>query len=319
MPVTLTGPMRGIALKLVSVAIFLAMQTLIKLGGSGVNPGQITFYRSAFALVPIMGYLLWRGDLRQAFVTESPFGHFKRGFIGVLSMGCGFYGLTVLPLPEWIAIGYAMPLFSVFFAWALLHEPVRIYRWTAVAIGLVGVLIISWPKLTLFRTLGLQSGEAVGALVVLCSAAGAALAMIQIRILVRSEKTMTIVLYFSISSALLALLTLPFGWSWLDMRQTLLLVFAGFAGGIAQIFLTESYRHAEVSTIAPFEYSSILFGIAISWLVFSEVPVLTMMIGTAITVSAGIYIIHRERRLQRNAVLKETVAERMTKGRPLGP
>lgn len=306
-----TGPMRGIALKLVSVGIFLAMQTLIKLAGSGVNPGQITFYRSAFALVPIMGYLIWRGDLRQAFVTESPFGHFRRGFIGVLSMGCGFYGLTKLPLPEWIAIGYAMPLFSVFFAWALLKEPVRIYRWTAVAVGLVGVLIISWPKLTLFRTAGLGSGEAIGALVVLFSAASAALAMIQIRILVRSEKTMTIVLYFSISSALLSLATLPFGWEWLDLRQTVYLVLAGFAGGVAQIFLTESYRHAEVSTIAPFEYSSILLGIGVSWLVFSEVPEVTMLIGTAITVSAGIYIIHRERKLQRRAILKDGVAEGM--------
>lgn len=292
------GPVRGITLKIFSVAIFLGMQTLIKMGGEGVSPGQITFYRSIFALVPIMGYLLWRGELRQAFVTESLFGHFKRGFIGVLSMGCGFYGLVHLPLPEWIAIGYAMPLFSVFFAWLLLGEPVRIYRWSAVVAGMIGVLIISWPKLTLFRSLGLGSEEALGALVVLCSAAGASLAMIQIRILVRSEKTTTIVLYFSITSALLSLATLPFGWALLDMRQTLLLIFSGFVGGVAQIVLTESYRHADVSTIAPFEYSSILLGIIVSYFIFAEVPTLTMMIGTIITILAGIYIIHRERRLQ---------------------
>ena len=306
------GPMRGIVLKIVSVGIFLAMQTLIKLAGSGVNPGQITFYRSAFGLVPIMAYLLWRGELRAAFVTESPFGHFKRGFIGVLSMGCGFYGLTVLPLPEWIAIGYAMPLFSVLFAFLLLGEPVRIYRFTAVGLGFVGVLITSWSKLTLFRSMGLGSGEAMGALVVLLSAAGAALAMIQIRILVRSEKTTTIVLYFSMTSALLSLLTLPFGWSFLDLRQTILLILAGFAGGVAQIFLTESYRHADVSTIAPFEYSSILLGILVSYLVFADVPDGMMLVGTAITVSAGIYIIHRERKLQRQAVISEGVAARLT-------
>lgn len=305
------GPMRGIVLKIISVGIFLAMQTLIKLAGSGVNPGQITFYRSAFALVPIMGYLLWRGELRAAFVTESRFGHFKRGFIGVLSMGCGFYGLTVLPLPEWIAIGYAMPLFSVLFAFLLLGEPVRIYRFTAVALGFVGVLITSWSKLTLFESAGFGSSEAMGALIVLVSAATAALAMIQIRILVRSEKTTTIVLYFSITSALLSLLTVPFGWEFLDMRQSVLLILAGFAGGVAQIFLTESYRHADVSTIAPFEYSSILLGILVSYLIFADVPDVMMLLGTAITVSAGIYIIHREQRLQRRAVISEGVADRL--------
>ena len=228
-----------------------------------------------------------------------------RGFIGVLSMGCGFYSLAVLPLPEWIALNYAMPLFSVFCGWALLGEPVRIYRWTAVAVGFIGVLIISWPKLTLFGTQGFGSDEAIGALVVLAGAAGAALAMVQIRILVRTENTTTIVLYFSITSALLALLTLPFGWSWLSLEQSALLVFAGFAGGVAQIVLTESYRHAEVSTIAPFEYSSILFGIPVSWLVFAEVPEPTMLIGTVITISAGIYIIHRERKLQRQILSAE--------------
>ncbi len=305
MPALPTGPMRGIALKLVSVGIFLCMQTLIKLAGTGLNPGQVVFYRSAFALVPIMGYLLWRGQLRSAFVTASPFGHFKRGFIGVLSMGCGFYSLAVLPLPEWIALNYAMPLFSVFCGWALLGEPVRIYRWTAVAVGLLGVLIISWPKLTLFGSEGFGSQEAVGALVVLAGAAGAALAMVQIRILVRTEKTPTIVLYFSITSAVLALVTLPFGWTWLSLHQTVLLVLAGFAGGVAQIVLTESYRHAEVSTIAPFEYSSILFGIPVSWLLFSEVPAPSMLFGTAITISAGIYIIHRERKLQRAVLSAE--------------
>lgn len=312
MPEFASGPMRGIALKLISVAMFLGMQTLIKLGGTGLNPGQIVFYRSAFALVPIMAYLLWRGELQQAFRTESPFGHFKRGFIGVLSMGCGFYGLTQLPLPEWIAIGYAMPLFSVLFAFLLLGEPVRIYRWSAVAVGLIGVMILSWPKLTLFRTAGLGAGEAIGVVSVLLSAAMAALAMIQIRILVRSENTTTIVLYFSITSSLMALLTLPFGWSLPDLEHSLYLIGAGFIGGVAQIFLTESYRHADVSTIAPFEYASILLGIGVSWIVFSEVPTLVTLIGTAITVLAGIYIIHRERQLQKQAVIREGVAERLT-------
>lgn len=291
------GPARGIALKLISVAIFLVMQTFIKLAGSGINAGQITFYRSAFALVPIVAYLALRHELRGAIETRNPFGHFKRGAIGILSMGCGFYGLVHLPLPEWIAINYAMPLFSVIFAFLLLGEPVRLYRWSAVMVGLFGVLIISWPKLTLFQAEGLESEQAIGAVVVLASAAAAALAMIQVRLLVQEEKTTTIVLYFSVIASALSLLTIPFGWDWLDLRQTLYLAGAGFCGGIAQIFLTESYRHADVSTIAPFEYTSILFGTMISFWVFGDVPTLSTLIGAAIVMAAGIFIIYREHRL----------------------
>lgn len=273
------------------------MATCIKLAGAGIPPGQITFMRSAFAVLPVVGYLAWRGELRQAMRTDNPFGHVKRGLIGVFAMGFGFYGIVLLPLPDAIAIGYAMPLLAVVFAAIFLKETVRLYRWSAVAIGLVGVLIISLPKLTLFSEAGLQSEAAIGAVAVLCSAALGAGAMLQVRQLVQVEKTSTIVLFFSVMAALLSATTWILGWASLSAEATFLLILAGFFGGVGQILLTESYRYADVSTIAPFEYCSIILGSGVAYALFSEVPTGTTILGALIVVGAGIFIIFREHQL----------------------
>ncbi|OHV75669.1 DMT family transporter [Rhizobium sp. LCM 4573] len=291
------NPLRGIMFKVLSVVVFLVMQTCIKAAGPDIPAGQITFYRSAFAILPIVIYLTFRRDLLAAFRTDNFPGHLKRGFLGILAMACGFYGLVHLPLPEAIAIGYASPLMAVVFAAVILGETVRVYRWTAVFIGIFGVLVISWPKLTLFQEGGFASEQALGALAVLLSAVLGGLAMVQVRQLVRTEKTSTIVLYFSLTASVFALVSLPFGWASLPLKSALLLIASGICGGIAQIFLTESYRHADVSTIAPFEYTSILLGIAVAFVLFGDIPTTTMLIGTAITVSAGIFIIYREHQL----------------------
>ncbi len=304
-------PLRGILLKVLSVTVFVAMQTAIKLAGAGIPPGQISFHRSAFAIVPIVIYLAWRGELRDAVQTDNPLGHVKRGFLGVCAMGAGFYGLVHLPLPDAIAIGYAMPLIAVVFAAIFLKETVRLYRWTAVFVGLVGVLIISLPKLTLFADEGLGSEAAIGAVAVLISATLGAAAMLQVRQLVREEKTATIVLFFSVTAALLSAITWFFGWADLSWRALGLLALAGFFGGLGQILLTESYRYADVSTIAPFEYISIILGSIAAYMLFSDVPTLTTILGAAIVVGAGIFIIFREHKLglERRAARKASTPQ----------
>ena len=291
------NPMKAILLKVCSVTVFVGMSTCIKAAGDGLPPGQIVFFRSAFAMVPILAWLALHGQLRTVFATKRPASHLLRGLVGVTSMGFSFYGLTLLPLPDAIAIGYASPLIAVIFAALFLRETVRIFRWSAVLVGLTGVMIICWPKLTLFGHEGLGSAEALGAVALLVAAVLGATAMILVRRLIRTEKTPTIVLYFSLNSSLLALLTVPFGWAALDLRTASLLIAAGIFGGAGQILLTHSYRFADVSTIAPFEYTSILLGIAIGYLLFAEVPTWTMLLGTCIVVAAGIFVIFRERQV----------------------
>ncbi|CAK7255351.1 DMT family transporter [Shinella yambaruensis] len=292
------NPMRGISLKVFSVVIFLCMSALIKAAGKDIPAGQITFLRSAFAMVPIIVFLAVQGQLRDAFRTNDIFGHFKRGFVGILSMGFGFYGLVHLPLPESIALGYALPLVTVVVAAVFLKERVGIYRWTAVLVGLLGVAIISWPRLTLFREGGFGSSEAMGALAMLAFAVLGSFAMVLVRKLVQTERTPTIVLYFSLFASIFSLGTLPFGWIALGWPSLALMALAGFCGGIAQLLLTASYRYADVSTIAPFEYISIVLGLIIGYVVFGDVPTETMLVGTAIVVAAGIFVILREHQLE---------------------
>lgn len=287
----------GIGMKVVSVAVFVAMQTLIKAAGE-VPAGEIVFFRSFFAIPPILLFLAQRGELPTALATSRPLNHVARGFVGVVSMALSFFALTRLPLPEAITLNYAQPLLVVAFSALFLHETIRAYRWTAVAVGLAGVLVISWPNLTLLASpAGIDNQELLGVIAVLASAAISAGAMILVRSLVHTERTATIVLWFSLTATVASLFSLPFGWQWLTPTQCALLVGAGVCGGLGQILMTQAYRHAEASVVAPFEYTSMILGVAVGYWAFSEVPTANTLVGGVIVVVAGIFIIWREHRL----------------------
>ncbi|MEQ1771030.1 MAG: DMT family transporter [Devosia sp.] len=291
------SPVLGISLKVASVAVFLSMATLLK-ATPGVPSGELVFFRSFFGLVPVLAWLTYRRELREGMKTTHLKGHLARGSVGTLSMMLGFFALTQLPLPESTTLGYAMPLLIVVFSAVFLHEVVRLYRWSAVAIGFVGVVIIAWPSLTLF-TNGVSNSAALGVAASLGFASLGAVAQLLVRRLTETERSATIVFYFLASSAVISLVTLPFGWVMPTPQQALFLVLAGFCGGVAQILLTESYRHADMSVIAPFEYTSLILSVAVGYLVFHDVPTWQMIVGGLIVVGSGLFILWREQRLGR--------------------
>lgn len=288
------GPLRGIVLKVVSVCCFVVMATLLKATGT-IPTGELVFFRCFFAILPVVAWLVWRGQLRSALHTHNPMGHVVRSLIGASSMALGFFALTRLPLPEATALGYAAPLLIVVFSALLLKESVHVFRWTAVLLGLCGVLIILWPRLTLFSGgQALGNSEALGAIAAFGGAVLSAFAMMQVRKLTRTERTEAIVVYFFISASILSLATIPFGWAMPTVEQAALLVGAGFFGGIGQLLLTACYRYADMSVIAPFEYVSLLLTLVIGFLVFGDVPTLAMILGAIIIVASGIAVILRE-------------------------
>ena len=209
-----------------------------------------------------------------------------------------FAALSFLPLPEAMMIGYAAPLMMVVLAALILGERVWLFRWTAVAIGLVGILVILWPRFTLLSGNNVADAAVLGASFALLSAFFSAFAGIFVRSMTKTESTGSIVFYFSLSAALLALfVSLPFGWVVPDQREALLLVLMGLLGGVGQILMTSAYRNADVATVASFEYVSMLWGVGFGYLLFGDVPTSSVMLGGAIVIAAGIFIIFRERRL----------------------
>lgn len=300
-------PLRGIALKLASVAVFTAMAALIKATAPQVPPGEAVFFRSFFAIPVILAWLLWRGDFPAALATGDPLGHVWRAFAGVLAMTLGFAGLGLLPFPEVTALNYAAPILVVVFGAMFLGERIRAFRLMAVALGLAGVLVVLSPRLTLGAEA--TTRETLGAVVTLGGAVFAALAQVFVRRLTLTEGTAAIVWWFSVISAAFALLTLPFGWVVPGPRDAGLLVMAGLLGGLGQILLTSAYRHAEAGLVAPFDYASMLLAVAIGYLVFAELPTRTTLLGAALVIAAGILIIWRERRLG-----LERARERAAKG-----
>lgn len=290
-------PLFGILLKLASTFVFTAMIACVKAASVSVPTGEVMFARSFLGLVPVLTWLAFRGELAQAFKTQRLGGHFLRSSVGVTSMFLWFGCLALIPLPEALAIGYASPLVTVVFAALFLGETVRIYRWSAVAVGFIGILIILAPRLSWGALAGAGTNETIGALAALGSAFTAAAAMVLIRRLITTESTPSIVVYFSLIASGFALLSLPWGWVWPNGWEASMLILSGLLGGVGQILMTESYRHADASTIATFDYSGMIWGLLVGYLLFAETADAIVLIGMAIVIAAGLFIIWRERQI----------------------
>ena len=289
-------PLLGISFKVLSALAFTMMSAGLKLVSDRYPTGELVFFRSFCALIPLLVWLGWQGDLINSVRTRNLRGHILRGIIGSTGMFAGFTALSFLPLHDAIAIGYAAPLITVALAALILKEVVRAYRWTAVVIGLVGVLIMLSPHLSTSVRQGF-GGPAVGAAFALLGAFCSAGATIQVRRLVRDEKTGAVVLYFSLLSATLGLATIILGWNWPTAKDFALLVLIGILGGIGQILMTQSYRYADTSIVAPFEYTTMIWALLIGWFLFGELPTPTVTLGGIIVAAAGLFVLWRERQL----------------------
>lgn len=290
------NPLKGIGLKLGSVVLFTIMAAMLKATAVEVPAGEQVFFRSFFALPVILIWLAARGELSTGLRVQSWVSHALRGIVGTLAMGASFWGLGLLPLPESTALGYTMALLTVVFAAMFLNERVGPYRASMVAVGFLGVLIVLYPRLDAVRD-GVSLTETLGAVLTLVGAVFAALAQIFIRKMVAEERTSAIVFWFSVTSTVMSLITIPFGWTVPSPVTAAMLVGCGIIGGVAQIMLTSAYRHADASLVAPFDYASMVMALALGWFVFGETASPSMLIGAAVIIAAGVGIIWRERRL----------------------
>lgn len=295
-PGTQHRPGLAVVLKTFAIFLFIALGALVKAASEYVPPGEAVFFRSFFAMPIILLWVGLRGELRHALIPKNFKGHVWRGLFGTTAMGLTFAGLAALPLPEVTAIGYATPMFTVLLAALMLGERIRMIRISAVIIGLVGVMIVIWPRLSLGQD-DLSQTATLGALMVLAAAMIRALVQVHIRTLVKTEHTAAIVFYFSLTASALALCTLPFGWTMPPAPFFWALVASGVIGAVAQICITTSYRYGSASMLAPFDYTSMIFAALIGYVIFAEVPTREIWIGASLVIAGGGLILWREHQL----------------------
>ena len=294
---------RGIYLMLTAVLLFVIMGSFVK-AAVRIPAGEAVFFR-AFCGLPVLLVWLWfKGDLPRGLKTASWKSHAVRGVVGSLAMGFGFFGLKFIPLPEATAIRFATPMFIVILAALILGERIRLVRISAVIVGLIGVTIVMWPRLSI----DLGDLAVLGALLTLVSAAMAALAQVFVKAMSGTEHTAAIVFYFSLTATSLSLLSIPFGWIMPIGIEWLYLIGAGLFGGMGQICATASYRYADASTLAPFTYASMIWALLIGFFVFGEVPTWGMLLGAGLVIAAGVAIVLRERALGMQRTAERKVA-----------
>lgn len=300
---TRPGPLRGILLMLAAMTFFSVMAALVK-AADRIPAGQAVFFRAFFSIPVVFLWLAWIGELAQGVRTKDWRPHAVRGLAGSCAMGLGFASLKLLPLPEVTALRFVTPVLMVIFAAMLLGERIRMIRITAVLVGLLGVVIISAPR---FSVGGTES-EMIGVAMVLVSATLAALAQIFVKSMAATESTAAIVFYFAATAATLSLFTIPFGWLIPTPAEAALLIGAGLVGGCGQILLTSCYRYADAGTVAPFTYVTMIWSIVIGYFIFSEVPTMATLAGSALIIAAGVVIVYRERQLGRKTVSEGKVS-----------
>jgi drug/metabolite transporter (DMT)-like permease len=289
----------GILCKIVATCLFSLMFASIRWLGPNFPIGEIVFFRSLLGLPVIVLTAAASGGLH-LLATKRLGNHAVRALAGTVAMFCNFAAYTHLPLANATAIGFAAPLFVVILAVVMLGERVHAYRWTAVVLGFLGVLVIVGPKADM------ASDALRGAAYALCGALLAALAMIFVRRMSAHEHSTTIAFYFMLTSCAISLFTTPFGWIAPTGGEALILLFLGLAGGSGQLFLSYSYRFSEASALAPFDYTAMPWAVMLGYFFFHELPTVEVWIGAAIVIAAGLLILWRERKLGRDRALSSS-------------
>jgi drug/metabolite transporter (DMT)-like permease len=283
----------GIALKVANTFAFSLMYAVIKLAGP-LPVGEVIFFRSAFALIPVLAFSAWSVGLRDGVATNRPLFHILRSLAGVAGMFLNFAALQRLPLADITGFSFVAPIFAVVLAFFMLHERAGPYRWGAVMVGFAGVLLMIEPHGGVLHLV--RAGFSSGATLALMGALLSAFVVVFIRQMSPTETSEAIVFWFMLTCSVVSGITLFWHWTTPSWPVAAWLVLAGVLGGIGQLCMTFSYRYAEPSLLAPFDYVAMVWAVALGFFVLGEVPQPLVMAGAAVVVAAGLFIVWRERR-----------------------
>ena len=267
----------------ISLCAFSLMDVIVK--WSDAYPvGQVLFFRGFCGLIPIL-FLIPKDRFIDFYKTDRPLLHLKRCLSGLIALISIFIALRNLPLATVVSITFAAPIFTTILSIFLLNEKVGFYRWLAVIVGFIGILVISEPG---FNSLNLYYVYPI----IFCL--GLSYVAIAIKQLSSSEPVWLISFYFSLSIMFLSFFTIPQGWLLPSVKDLILLSLLGILGGLANLWLTQSYKFSDVSLVTPLKYLALVFAIIFGYVIWDEIPTLKTLIGSSLVIISSIIIFRRE-------------------------
>jgi len=278
----------GILFMCAGVACLCVNDAIAKTLTAAYSPLQILFLRNIIAL-PFAVLIAWKAGGGAALRTSRPGMHLFRGLIWIAAAGTFFTSLKYLGLAEATVLVFAAPVFITAFAALVFKDPVGWRRWSAVLVGFVGVLVVVRPGFAAFQTVSLLP---------VATAVLYAVLMLSARFVDPRESVWTLMLYLVAAGAVVSALTLPFVWVAIRPEDIWLFLGIAFFGTIGVTLLTQAFRLAPAATVAPFDYTALVWATLIGWLVWEEIPDLATYLGAAIIIASGVFIIWRERKLE---------------------
>ena len=266
-----------------SVCTFSVMDLLVK-WSSDYPTGEVLFFRGFFGLLPTY-FLIPKNKLKTFYTTTRSKEHLFRCLMGLMALIAIVIALRELPLAVVVSLSYAAPLFITVLSIFLLSEKVGVFRWVAVLIGFIGVIIIAEPGFKGMNYLYFLP-------LIFCI--GMAFVTITIRKLSTTEPIWLISIFFTITISITGLATIPMGWVMPNLQGFILLALIGVTGGSANLFLTQSYKLSEVSLVAPLKYLALIFAIIFGYLIWNEIPTIKTLIGASLVIFASLIIFKRE-------------------------
>jgi drug/metabolite transporter (DMT)-like permease len=279
----LTKNQSGFLYMFISVCAFSFMDLIVK-WSDDYPLGQVLFFRGFFGIV-IYFFIMPRDRIKNFYYTKRVGLHFLRCLFGFIALVAIFIALRNLPLATVVSISFAAPIFTTIFSVFFLNEKVGFYRWLAVSIGFIGIIVITEPG---FGSLNIYYIYPI----IFCL--GLSYVAIAIRQLSTTEPVWLIALNFSIVITLASLFTIPFGWVMPNIQDLVLLCMIGFLGGFANLWLSQSFKLSEVSLVSPLKYLALVFGIIFGYLIWDEIPSIKTLLGALLVVASSLIILRRE-------------------------
>ena len=266
-----------------SICAFSIMDLIVK-WSEHYPLGQVLFFRGFFGVL-FYFLIIPKDRLHNFYYTKRAGLHFLRSFSGLIALVAIFIALRSLPLATVVSISFAAPIFTTIFSIFLLNERVGVYRWLAVVVGFIGILIITEPGISSLNIFYIFP-------IIFCI--GLSYVAITIRKLSTTEPVWLISLYFSISITLLSLFSLPLGWIMPSIKDFMILAMIGIFGGVANLWLSQSYKYSEVSLVTPLKYLALVFAIIFGYLIWDEIPTIKSLFGAALVIISTLIIFRRE-------------------------